>query len=354
MQEKFDKILIIRLSSLGDIVLTTPVFNALKKNFPQSQIYFLTKTQYRDLLVNDPRLSGLIEFDPQERHKGLGGFKRMLDELKLYQFDLLIDLHANLRSFFIRHLSNSKIKIKYKKRWFSRWFMVHLKFLKTKPRQTVDSYLDVLKSINIESQDGTPALFLSQNDIEFKEKFLMDSRIKKDDIVIGIHPGTRWETKRWDEQKFGLVGQILVQKLSCKIILFGDSVEDKVLKDITANLPVSNVINAMGLPLGKLASLIKRCDCLITNDSGPMHIAEALQVPVVAIFGPTHPKLGFAPIGQPNVVLSANVECSPCSLHGERKCHKKTRLCMDLITADMVVKAVEGLLKKHKTIRKEV
>ena len=353
MQEKFDKILIIRLSSLGDIVLTTPVFNALKKNFPQSQIYFLTKTRYRDLLKNDPRLSGLIEFDPQGRHKGLRGFKRMLDELKPYRFDLLIDLHTNLRSFFIRHLSNSKIKIKYKKRWFSRWLMVYFKFFKTKPRQTVDSYLDVLKRIGIEDRDRTPALFLSQNDIEFKEKFLLDSRIKKDDIVIGIHPGARWETKRWDEQKFGQVGQALIQKLGCKIILFGDSVEDKVIKDITANLPVSNVIKAMGLPLGKLASLIKRCDGLITNDSGPMHIAEALQVTVVAIFGPTHPKLGFAPIGQHNVVLYANVKCSPCSLHGERKCRKNTRLCMDLITADLVVEAVEGLLKKHETIRKE-
>ena len=145
----------------------------------------------------------------------------------------------------------------------------------------------------------------------------------------------------------------MIQKLGCKIILFGDSVEDKIIKDITAYLPVSNMIEALGLPLGKLASLIQRCDCLITNDSGPMHIAEALQVPVVAIFGPTHPKLGFAPIGQHNVVLGANVECSPCSLHGERKCHKKTRLCMDLITADMVVEAVEDLLKKHESVRKE-
>jgi heptosyltransferase II len=354
MQKKLDKILVIRLSSLGDIILTTPVLESLKKRFPQSQIYFLTKTRYRDLLVNDPRLSGLIEFDPQGRHKGLGGFKRMLDELKPYQFDLLIDLHANLRSFFIRHLSNSKIKIKYKKRWFPRWLMIHLKFFKTKPRQTVDSYLDVLKKIKVEDRDRTPVLFLGQDDIEFKEKFLLDSRIKKDDIVIGIHPGARWETKRWDVLKFGQVGQALIQKLGCKIILFGDSVEDKILKDIAGNLPASNGIEAMGLPLGKLASLIQRCDVLITNDSGPMHIAEALQVPVVAIFGPTHPQLGFAPIGQHNIVLSANVECSPCSLHGEGKCHKKMRLCMDLITADMVVEAVENQQKSMKPCERKL
>lgn len=353
MQKKIDKILVIRLSSLGDVVLATPVLETLKENLPQSRIYFLTKTQYRDLLINDSRLSGLIEFDPKGRHRGLRGFKRLLDELKPHRFDLLIDLHANLRSFLIRQLTNSNIKIKCKKRWLSRWLMVYLKLVKTKPLRTVDSYLDVLKKIQIEARNGSPRLFLGQDDIGFSEEFLPDREIRKDDTVIGIHPGARWETKRWDEDKFGQVAQTIIQKLDCKIILFGDAGEEEIIDNITKNLPESNVIKITGLPLGKLMSLIKRCDCLITNDSGPMHIAEALQVPVVAIFGPTHPSLGFAPADQRGVVLCVDLKCSPCSLHGERKCHEKTRLCMDLITADMVVRAVEDLLKKHETVRKE-
>jgi heptosyltransferase-2 len=114
------------------------------------------------------------------------------------------------------------------------------------------------------------------------------------------------------------------------------------------------LIKAIGWSLGRFISLLKRCDCLVTNDSGPLHVAQALQVPVVAIFGPTHPKLGFAPLGSKNVVLCAQIKCSPCSLHGERKCHKKSRLCMDLIQPETVVEVVESLLEDKKSNVKEV
>ncbi len=353
MQKKINKVLVVRLSSLGDIVLTTPVLETLNKQFPQSKIYFLTKTQYRDLLANDPRLSGVIEFDPKGKHAGFPGFKRLIAELRLHNFDLLIDLHANMRSFFIRHLAKSKIKIKYSKRWSSRWRMVHMKFLKIKPKQTVDSYLDVLKKIQLDAMSKTPILFLSPDDIVFSEKFLLEERIKKDDIVIGIHPGAKWETKKWDEEKFMQAGQVLIQKLDCKIMWFGDSEDEELIQKMIKGLPDSRVIKAIGLPLGKFMSLIRRCNGLITNDSAPMQMAQALQVPVVAIFGPTHPRLGFVPVGPRNVVLCANVKCSPCSLHGERKCHKSTRLCMDLIQPDMVVEAVRDLLGEEKSVRKE-
>jgi heptosyltransferase-2 len=353
MQKKIDKVLVVRLSSLGDIILTTPVLEILKENFPQSRIYFLTKTQYRDLLASDPRLSGLIEFDPKGKHKGFIGFKRLIDELRLHNFDLLVDLHANPRSFLIHHFTRSGIKIKYNKRWFSRWMMVHMKFLKTKPIHILDSYLGSLKRIQLEIGNKNPTLFLSQDDLEFSEKFLLEEKVKKDDIVIGVNPGAKWETKRWDEEKFMQACQNLIEKLDCKIMLSGDSGDEELIPRISRNLPDSRLIKAMGLSLGKFMSLIRRCDCLITNDSGPMHIAQALNVPVVAIFGPTHPKLGFAPSGSKNVVLCADVKCCPCSLHGERKCHKKTRLCMDLITPEMVAEAVADLLKGIKPIKKE-
>jgi heptosyltransferase-2 len=353
MRKDIEKILVIRFSSMGDIILTTPVLETLKVKFPQSQIYFLTKTKYSDLLVNDLRIHTLIEFDPHGKHEGFKGFKGLVKELRLINFDLLIDLHANLRSFFLRHLVKSGIKTKYSKRWFSRFLIVHLKFLKTKPINTLDSYLGVFKNLQIEIEKRIPTLILGQEDVEFSEKFLLEVGVKKDDIVIGVHPGARWETKRWDEEKFEQVCQNLIHKLDCKIILFGDSVDERLIRGMGDPLPDSKVLRAIGLPLGKLMSLIRNCDCLITNDSGPMHIAEALKVPMVAIFGPTHPKLGFTPTGSESVILCANVECSPCSLHGERKCHKKSRLCMDLITPDMVVEAVEDLLKEKRSVRKD-
>jgi len=345
MQKKMGKILVIRFSSLGDVILTTPVLSALKSKFPRSKIFFLTKLKYADVLRADPRIFSLIGFDETENHKGLSGFMKLVSQLRSYRFDLLVDLHANLRSFLVRHLVRSSIKLKYNKHWLARFLMVHFKFLRTKSVNTVDSYLEVLKKIQIHSPERSPQIFLSREDVEFSGHFLLEQKVGKDDIVVGVHPGARWETKRWDQEKFTRVCHALIDKYGCKIMLLGDAGDEKLIGEISANLPASRLVKAVGLSLGRFVSVIKRCDCLVTNDSGPMHIASALQVPVVAIFGPTHPKLGFAPAGSFDRVLCAQVRCSPCSLHGEKRCHKKSRFCMDLIQPEMVVKTVVDLLK---------
>jgi ADP-heptose:LPS heptosyltransferase len=227
MSKEFKKILVIRFSSLGDVVLATPVIEALKSIFPQSQIFFLTKTQYGDVLRNDPRIFTLLEFDPHGKHKGFSGFSRLVSDLRSYDFDLLVDLHANWRSFLIGHLIKSKIKLKYNKRLLSRFMMVYFKSLKIKPIHTIDSYLEVLKKIQIHAPNKTPMIFLNQDDVAFVKHFLLEEKVKKDDIVVGVHPGARWETKRWDEEKFKQVCQTLIRKLECRIILFGDTGDEQ-------------------------------------------------------------------------------------------------------------------------------
>jgi len=347
-----EKILIMRFSSLGDIVLTTPVIKSLKQKFPQSKIFFLTRSQYQDVLKNDPNVFSLIKFDPVEKHKGISGFLKLIRELKTFNFVIMVDLHANLRSFFIRHLLKTKIKIKYDKRWLTRFLLVHFKFFKVKPRHTVDSYLKALKKINVNSSEKVPKIFLDQKSENFSKDFFIEKKIEKDDIVVGIHPGARWETKRWTEEKFTKVCQILSQKAGLKIILFGDQKDQEVIERISSHTEDQKLFKAVNLPLNKFMSLIKRCDGFVTNDSGPMHIASALGVPVVAIFGPTHPQLGFSPMGSENMVLTANVKCSPCSLHGEKRCHKESRFCMDLIEPEMVTDAVKRILKKKFSLKK--
>ncbi len=347
MQKKIEKILIVRFSSLGDVILTTPVLSALKIKFPQSQIFFLTKSRYGDVLRADPRIFSLIEFDPTKDHKGLSGFLKLMAKLRAYDFDLLVDLQTNLRSFFVRHLIKSKIKLKYRKRWLSRSLMVHTKFLKIKTIPTVDLYLKILKKIDVHTKDKNPIIYVDQTEENFSKKFLLERKVQKDDIIVGVHPGARWETKRWDAMRFRQVCHTLAYKFNCKVVLLGDRGDGELLDGISQGMPETKVIKAVGLSTREFIGLIRWCDCLITNDSGPMHIASALGIPVVAIFGPTHPKLGFAPVGSEHVVLCANVKCSPCSLHGEKRCRKKSKLCMNSIEPDMVVEAVQRLLKKR-------
>ena len=303
-------------------------------------------------MKNDPNIFSLIKFDPKEKHQGISGFLKLIQELKAFEFDLVVDLHANLRSFIIRHLLKAKVKIKYDKRWLARFLLVHFKYIKVKPVHTVDSYWGALKKIGVNSSEKGPEIFLDQEGENFLKYFLIEKNTEKDDIVVGIHPGARWETKRWNEEKFNQVCQILNQKPKVKIILFGDQKDQEVIDRMNLQAEDQKLFKAVNLPLNKFMSLVGRCDCFITNDSGPMHIASALGVPVVAIFGPTHPKLGFSPLGPENIVLTANVKCSPCSLHGEKRCHKKSRLCMDLIQPEMVVDSVERLLKKRFSLNK--
>ena len=352
MQKEVKQILVVRFSSLGDVVLTTPVLGALKAKFPRCRIFFLTKAQYADLVRDDPRISHLIEFYPERQHKGLTGFMNLISQLRRYEFDLLIDLHANLRSFLVRRLVKSKTKLKYDKRWLFRFLMVHLKFLKTEDVHTVESYLEALRKIPVEVDDKNPTVFLGQDDVKFAEHFLLERNVEKDDIVVGVHPGARWKTKRWDEARFAQACRTLIDRFKCKVLLFGDSGEERLVEDIEKELPKAKALKAVGLSLGALMALIQRCACLVTNDSGPMHIASALSVPVVAIFGPTHPRLGFAPLGSRSVVLCADVDCSPCSLHGGKRCWKKSKLCMDLIQPEMAVEAVEKVLEEKKSLLK--
>ncbi len=345
--KNIEKILIIRLSSLGDIVLATPVIRSLRKKFRQSRIYFLIKRGYRDLLKNDPDIFSLIEFDPYEKHKGISGFGKLVEELRAFDFDLVVDLHSNLRSRLIRCVLKARIRVKCDKRWLNRFLLVHFKFFGANPPHTVDRYLETLKRIGVNSREKDPRIFSDQDDENFLKDFLIKRRVEGDDIVVGIHPGARWETKTWSEEKFVKVCRILNQKPNHRILLFGDQKDHDLIERISSCTKDQKLLRAVNLPLGKLMSLIQRCDCFISNDSGPMHVASALGVPVVAIFGPTHPKLGFSPKGSQNVVLTANVKCSPCSLHGERKCRKQSRYCMDLIEPEMVADAVQMLLKKR-------
>lgn len=348
---KVERILIIRFSSLGDIVLTTPVIDALKGAFPAAEISFLTKVKYRDLLQADPRITRLVEFDSGGKHRGTGGLMKLISELRSGDFDLLVDLHSNLRSFLVRHLVRSKTKIRYRKRWWFRFLMVHCKFLKTKPLHTVDSYLTALRPLGVKPEQRLPTVYPAEDDLQFTENFLLERNVKKDDIVIGVHPGAKWESKRWEPKKFAQVCRALIDRLRVKIVLFGEAGEEELVHQVASELPEPSTIRAVGLSLGQLTALLGRCDCLISNDSGPMHLASALRVPVVAIFGPTHPKLGFAPLGPKAVVLCANAECSPCSLHGEKRCRKQSRLCMDAIDPTEVAEAAERLIAEKSSIR---
>jgi heptosyltransferase-2 len=350
MQDKIFKVLVIRFSSLGDVILTTPVLDALKENYRDSEIYFLTKQKYQGLFEADPRINSVIYFQPEDKDKGVAGLFRLIKRLNQEKFDLIVDLHSNLRSFFIRTLVKAQKKARYNKRLITRLQMVYFKKWNVNSITTVESYLKSLEKIGIKIENRGPGLFVDHQEKIWAKQFLSQVGFKERELLVGIAPGAKWEMKKWGKDKFSSVAKKLSQDLPAKILLVGDKNDQNLIEDIKDYVGENKVIQAVNLPLDKLMVLIERCEAFISNDSGPMHLASALGVPTIGIFGPTSPNLGFSPSWLNDKAFWAGVECSPCSLHGKKECVREKRFCMDEIMPKEVMEEAKRIINADKVI----
>lgn len=356
------KILLIRLSSIGDIVLTTPLIRTIKKLYPDSEISLIVKKEYQELFKYNVENGTLII---------------LLNYINTEKFDIIFDLHNNIKSNLIKFFSNAELKITYNKDILERRLLVFNSFIRRKlikispinpPRSlrylgtesgattlkimkyddlknivhTIDRYFyaakDILGDHNISHK--------LEIEISDKEKDFSSKLLQENDILIGFNPGGKNLTKRWPAEKYIELGKKIIEDLKAKIIIFGDKNDDEVAEDIKKNIGDKNVINVAGKTnLLELSSLINKCKLFITGDTGPMHIANAFDVPVIAIFGPTVVEFGFYPTGVNDVVLCLDLYCRPCSLHGGKKCPILTFDCMNKINADDVFKIVYEKLR---------
>ncbi len=490
---KPDKILVIRFSSLGDILLTFPVYKALKKEFPESKISVLTKPQFSQIFSSNKYIDEVITFK---------GIKKTVKEINESDFDLIIDLHSNLRSHIISFLSSCPIKIRYKKDSFYRRIFVNWKIITPSlQKHTVERYMECLKQIGVhhcehdlylddikkqesEKEKNTFSFLLLQTaflgdsllslplakaikqrfpeskltvlirpenvqifskvkeideviidnkktaskmseftrlikefkkrkfdaaiiphrsfrsallaklagipkrigfkfglwsflftdaqpfswpmhdvernmlllsplkaltypsfpDIPFKGEIPQD--VKELPIKIGINPSSVWKTKRWPVEYFTSLIKKIYETLKVPCIITGSQKEIQYNAQIEKSLPLGYCINLTGkTDLSSLVSLISQCNIFITNDSGPMHIAAALKIPTLAIFGPTTKELGFFPYSPKAQVIEQQLACRPCRLHGSNNCPRKHFLCMKLITPDIVFDKVLKIVK---------
>ena len=335
---EISKILLVRFGSLGDAVLVTATFGPLREHFPDAEIWLLTKSRYAELFENDPRLSGVLRWDPE------GSFRKQMAALRGMGFDLCVDLHANLRSRLVGGFLPAKC-IRYRKRRLARMAMVYAKRLPVRARTVLDLYGAPLSRMGIEREADCPRIFLDASTVSKVTQDLERRGVREEDEVVGVHPGARWETKRWEAKGFAQVCDRLLEN-GRKCLLLGDEGDTPFVQEVVGRMSRVPIVLAGELGLRELTAVIQRCRVLLCNDSGPMHIATAVGTPVVAIFGPTHPKLGFAPVGEHDAVLTADLSCSPCSLHGEKACKFSHRRCMEAILPDQVMAEVERIVSR--------
>ena len=323
------KILIIRLSSLGDIVLTQSAVQALRNEFPDAQIHYLTKKVYSPIVEMFNCVDDIHYWENKYT---------LLKNLRKIKFDLAIDLHSKFNTFIIKSFINAKRTVTYNKEHFLRRQIVKKKTERT-ISSTVGLYFTALKKIGIGIEISEPRLFPLDN-TQMPKTFSTNEKKR----YIGLFPGALHKTKQYPIKQLADFIDSVPSEWNCQFLIFGSKAEIG-LADELNSLTDIGIIDLCGeLTLQQLVFAINKMDVIITNDSGPMHIAAALAKLQIAIFGATHPKLGFAPMNKKAILLSANLQCQPCSLHGSDNCPKKHFNCMKSISAEQILNSLKTLI----------
>lgn len=339
------KILIVRFSSLGDVILASQLIRALRTRFPHAQIDFLVKSAYSELLRFNPRLSSVIEL----RSGSFGELADTARKIRLEKYDLLLDIQNNFRSRYVRLMARARMTRVVNKREVRRFLLVRFHWNLYRKISTVpERYLETIAGIAPSDDCDGPELFVPEHVATAMTSLLARSHLDRCDAVVGIAPGARHFTKRWPLERFVELGVLLGrtgQKGRVKILVFGSREEKDYCGDIAQmiNLRLESPAaeNMAGqFSLLETAAALDRCTLVVSNDSGLMHVAAARRRNLVAVFGSTVRELGFfPPEGRSIVVETSGLPCRPCSHIGLEKCPKGHFKCMKEITADEVVKA---------------
>jgi len=338
LQQK--NILVIKMSAIGDVILSVPSLRAIREKFKDAKISVLVGIKSKDILKNCPYVDDIIVYDYKGKDKGIRGFLRVGSRLRKRNFDISIDLQNNRRSHFLAAISSIPVRLGYDNKKFS--FFLNRKGREPKEKlDPISHQAKLLSLLRIPLEEKKLELWPSQADQEWADKFLTDAWVNKGQLLIGINPGAsvRWITKRWPIENFAKLCDMLASQLRARILITGAN-EDVELAKKLSSLCKSRPILATGKStILKLASLVKRCNVFITSDSAPMHIAIAGGVKFVALFGPTDPRRHLSS-DQDCVVIKKELTCSPCY---NSRCIIGYK-CMRDITVEEVFEGVKRLL----------
>ncbi|MFC1564146.1 lipopolysaccharide heptosyltransferase II [candidate division KSB1 bacterium] len=341
-----NKILIIRLSSIGDIILTTPLVRSLREKFDDAVIDYVVKEEYLDLVRTNHHLNDVIPFNKS------GGFTELI-KLKRYirsqKYDLVIDLHKNFRSVYLRSfLSGAKIT-KYKKNYFNRsllvWFGIN-RFEKIIP--VYRKYFYAVKDLGLDyDESGTEVHIPEKEEKKVKNALNRSGYDWKRPLII-ICPGAGFATKRWKKEGYTEAAETLAREYDAFIGLLGGSGDKELCESIRTGMKKRAVNFAGSLSLLESAALLRESSLVITNDTGMLHLAQSQVRPVVAVYGPTTIELGYFPFMENSFVIQYDIACRPCTHNGSEKCPRKHFKCMNEIRTEEVIKASEQLIESEK------
>ncbi|MCK5032553.1 MAG: glycosyltransferase family 9 protein [Calditrichia bacterium] len=341
MNDARHKLLIIRLSSIGDILLTTSFIRQTRLNFPHSKIDFIIKDEFAELLKFNRNINHLIKYDSKTGFRGLIELKSSLIK---NNYDLIFDLHNNFRSIYLRTGHSKAENHRIKKNKLTQFLYVKFKY--NKYPQTIpipERYLNVGKAAGIEDDDKGLEIFWDDKTNESVTQILDNHGISTNESFYTIAPGAGFYTKIWPIEYYKDLVKYIFKTHNTKIIVLGNTNDQDEGKELGN---ISEVIDLTGkMSLLQAAVVLSKSKAFISNDSGLMHMATAVNTPVLAIFGSTVKEFGFSPYRSKAIVVeNKNLNCRPCSHIGRNNCPKEHFKCMIEISPEIVIENFEQLI----------
>ncbi|MGE5351792.1 MAG: glycosyltransferase family 9 protein [Acidobacteriota bacterium] len=333
-KSKVKKILCIKLRGIGDVILSTVVLDNLKKEFPEAKIDYLTERPSKAALEGLPLLNEVLILDRKK------GFRAILDVRKK-NYDLVLDFYTNPRTALITFLSGAKYRAGFP--YQGRSYAYNLLGPSERDKfHAADLHLEFLKSLSLSSEFRELHFSLGESDLKFAEGFFK-TNFNQNDFVVGLSPSGGWPSKKCDPVKFAEIGDEIARRLSAKIlIIWGPGDKEEALK--TKDLMKTEALLAPPTDIRQMGSLIMKCRMLIANDSGPMHMATALKVPVLSLHGPTNPRLQ-GPYGERHEwIRLESLSCIGCNL---LECPRHHECFLELPVED-IMKKVRSIVEKNK------
>ena len=313
------KFLILRFSSIGDIILTTPVVRCLKLQYPEAEVHFATKKQFKVLVENNPYIDKYFLLD--------GPLNTFVEALKEENYNYVIDLHNNLRTSVIKYRLG-KPSFSYNKLNYEKWLLVNLKINRMPDVHIVDRNLKTVEFLGvINDNKGLDYFIPPQHEVDLTDA------IGDTPTFVAYAIGGQHFTKKLP------IGRMidLCSKINKKIVLLGGK-EDEPNGDVIANALGDKIFNACGkYNLNQSASILKKAEYVISHDTGLMHIASALKKRIVSVWGNTVPEFGMYPYQtQFSIIENKGLPCRPCSKIGYSKCPKGHFKCMNDLVLDKI------------------
>ncbi len=335
------KILVIKFSSLGDVILSTAAIKAIKQKFiGKYKLSVLVGNDSKEVLLSSPHVDELLVCDFKNKDKGILGFCGLAHMLIKRNFDMVIDLQNNRRSHILAYLSMSLNRYGYDNKKLA-FLLNHRIKNDLAPLDPVSHQFKILNMLDIPLKDCRLQLWPSEADKRYIDEFFASQWLISNQKIVGINlnASVKWVTKSWPLPYFIKLCEELSRR-DIRVIITGTQ-QDAASANVLANaVKNSKFINACGkTTVNQLACLIKKCNVYISADSAPLHIAASVGVPLVALFGPTDPRRHFVPVKN-YVLIKKDLPCGPCY---KSKC--KTKKCMESISVEEVLEAVEKLIK---------